>query len=107
MFGEKLRKLRVINRITQKELGNILGFSEAAIASWEKGRTEPDFDTLKSIANYFKVSVDDLILDEKIDPIEKLKQALKEAGLYNGDDDMSEEDLKKALQIVDMLKEKK
>ena len=104
MFGEKLRRIRAINNITQEELGEKLGFSKNAIYNWEKGRTEPDLETLKKIAEYFKVSVDELILDKPIDPIEKLRQALKEANLYNGDNDMSEEDFKKALQIVEMLK---
>lgn len=108
MFGKKLNYLRRINNITQEELGDILGFSKYAISSWESGRTEPDLKTINKISNYFNVTIDYLVNETEKQNIEKLKEILRETGLLNGEnEDMTEDDFKKAMKIVNMLKDKK
>lgn len=107
MFNEILKKLRKQKGVTQSDIAKLFDVGYTTISNWETGFSEPSIEQIKILADYFGVTVNYLLGVDNADPIEKLKQALKEAGLYNGDDDMSEEDLKKALQIVDMIKEKK
>ena len=58
LFGKVLRTLRQRNKLTQKQLADILGLSESAIGMYERGHREPDFETLECIADYFNVDMD-------------------------------------------------
>lgn len=53
---ERLKKLRKLKHVTQKELGNYLGVTQNAIFNWENGKTEPTAETIEKIAEYFDVS---------------------------------------------------
>ena len=56
-----LKILRSNCNVSQKDFAKALGVSQQTIASWEVGRTEPSNDWLKSIADYFNVSIDYLL----------------------------------------------
>ena len=64
MFNDQLRKLRREADLTQKELGDILKYKQTTIATWESGASQPDYETLKQIANFFKVSTDYLLSED-------------------------------------------
>lgn len=57
-FGKTLRKLRTENKMTQTELGKKLGVSEAAISKYESNKVRPSFDSMRTIAIIFSVSMD-------------------------------------------------
>ena len=57
----KLRELRKQKNLSIKELGAMLGLAESTISLYENGKREPDIATLIKIANYFNVSVDELL----------------------------------------------
>lgn len=61
-----LQKLRTSNNLTQEELAEKLFVSRAAISKWESGRGYPSIDSLKAIANYFGVTIDQLIRGEEV-----------------------------------------
>jgi transcriptional regulator with XRE-family HTH domain len=61
IFGLKLKELRVEQELSQRKLGNILGVCNQTVSSWENGSREPDLDTLRTISQYFEVSVDFLL----------------------------------------------
>ena len=65
-FNEKLQKLRTNEKLTQEELAEKLYVSRAAISKWESGRGYPSIDSLKAIAKYFHVTIDELIGSEEI-----------------------------------------
>ena len=60
-FHEKLKELRARRGITQEELAEALYVSRTAISKWESGRGYPNLDSLKAVAAYFSVTVDDLL----------------------------------------------
>jgi len=60
-FNEKLQKLRKQKGLTQEELANALFVSRAAVSKWESGRGYPNIDSLKAMAKFFSVTVDDLL----------------------------------------------
>lgn len=60
-FGERLRTVRKARRLTQEELGQILGFSRGTMSKYETGFLEPNLETLVKIARFFNVSVDYLV----------------------------------------------
>lgn len=61
MFGSVLRQLRGKRKLTQRELGKVLHISESTVGMYERGEREPDLETLKAIADYFRVETDFLI----------------------------------------------
>ena len=60
-FNEKLQQLRAHKGITQEELAQALFVSRTAISKWESGRGYPNIDSLKQLAKFFGVSIDELL----------------------------------------------
>lgn len=65
-FHEKLQELRKSKGLTQEELAEVLFVSRAAVSKWESGRGYPNIDSLKAIAQYFGVTVDQLLSGEQV-----------------------------------------
>ena len=65
-FHEKLQELRKSRSLTQEELAEALFVSRTAVSKWESGRGYPGIDSLKKIARFFSVTVDELICPEEI-----------------------------------------
>lgn len=61
IFGKNLKELRLEKGLSQQKLGEILGFCNQTISFWENGSREPDLDTILEIAQYFEVSLDELL----------------------------------------------
>lgn len=61
-FGERLRKLRKNEDLTQEQIAKDLNIVRSTYAYYEIGRTYPDFSTLIRIAQLFNVSTDFLLL---------------------------------------------
>lgn len=65
-FHEKLQELRKQKGLTQDELAAQLYVSRTAISKWETGRGYPSIDSLKTIADFFSVTVDELLSTNEI-----------------------------------------
>lgn len=65
MLSDILKDLRQRKDITQADLAEYLGITQQAVARWERRKSEPDIETLKTLANYFNVSVDYLVGNER------------------------------------------
>lgn len=65
-FHEKLQTLRKSRNLTQEELAESLFVSRTAISKWESGRGYPNVDSIKDIACFFSVTIDELLSSEKI-----------------------------------------
>ena len=65
-FHEKLQELRKGRGLTQEELAQALFVSRTAVSKWESGRGYPGIDSLKQIAAYFSVTIDELLSGEKL-----------------------------------------
>ncbi len=60
-FGNKLTELRTEKKLTQSELGDILGVSNKAVSKWENGSAMPRLDMMSKITEYFGVSIDEFL----------------------------------------------
>ena len=72
MIGDKLKKLRRNRDLTQEEVAAHIGISYQAISKWERGDGYPDITMLPTLANYFEVSVDELIGMDEISSANRL-----------------------------------
>jgi transcriptional regulator with XRE-family HTH domain len=60
-YGEILKKLRIERGLSQKELTDRLAINRSTYARYETSSTQPDFDTLKLLAEFFNVTTDYLL----------------------------------------------
>lgn len=60
-LGENIRRLRMANGITQEQFGYELGVSAQAVSRWENSATYPDITMLPMIADFFNVTLDELM----------------------------------------------
>jgi transcriptional regulator with XRE-family HTH domain len=65
-FNEKLQNLRKQKGLTQEELAETLYVSRTAISKWESGRGYPNIDSLKEIAKFFSVTIDELLSGDEV-----------------------------------------
>jgi transcriptional regulator with XRE-family HTH domain len=79
-IGERIRKIRESEGVSQRSLGISLGLSDKAISSYESGRTLPPLETLfrisielkKPIGYFIENSENEASVYERIDRTEKL-----------------------------------
>ena len=65
-FNEKLQELRKQRGLTQEELAQALYVSRTAISKWESGRGYPNIDSLKAIAKFFAITIDELLSGDEL-----------------------------------------
>lgn len=63
IIAKNIQRYRKLNRLTQLELANQLNYSDKSISKWERGEGVPDIYVLIELANFFGLSLDEL-LDE-------------------------------------------
>ena len=65
-FSEKLQQLRKRKGLTQEELAESLYVSRTAVSKWESGRGYPNIDSLKALAAFFGVTIDELLSGDEL-----------------------------------------
>ena len=63
-IGSKIYRLRREKNLTQEELAHQRKVSEKEIRDWENGVSVPSLAQAKELADFFSVTIDDLIGDE-------------------------------------------
>lgn len=54
----RIKELRMLNKMTQATLAGKLGIAQNTLSYWEKGTYDPDNESLQKIADLFECSVD-------------------------------------------------
>lgn len=62
LFAQRLRILRKERALTQEGLAALLNIRRSIIGAYEEGRAEPSLTRIKEIAEFFSVSIDNLVL---------------------------------------------
>lgn len=78
-IGEKIRLLRKKNDVTQDMLADQLGVTPQAVSRWESGVCYPDMNYLPLIADYFSVSMDELLCYNSLQKAQKVQEYMGEA----------------------------
>jgi transcriptional regulator with XRE-family HTH domain len=107
MFSKRLKDLRQEKEITQEDLGKVLNKTKNNISQYETNKREPDNDTLSRIAEYFNVSIDYLLGRSDICNPSNKDQLETTKAYHNLDaSGLSDEDIKKVEEYIDLLKQK-
>lgn len=81
-IGEKIYELRKKKNMSQEELANVLNVSRQTISKWETGESNPDFDKIVPLCNFFEISTDEFlrggnpVLEETLVRVNKRNKAL-------------------------------
>ncbi|MCL4441152.1 MAG: helix-turn-helix domain-containing protein [Firmicutes bacterium] len=125
-YGERIAHLREENGLTQEELSIKIGISRAALSHYEKNRRQPDYDTIRKLADFFGVSVDYVLGHTNIreTPEKVIDNALQDdpelmaiwleiknredlQSLFREVKPMTPENVKKVIRIIKALEEEK
>lgn len=60
-ISEEIKKNRETRNISQKELANKTGITQQAISLWENGFRSPNIEQCIKLADYYCISIDDLV----------------------------------------------
>ena len=77
-IGEKIRLLRKKNDVTQDKLADRLGVTPQAVSRWESGVCYPDMNYLPAIADYFSVTMDELLCYNGAQKAAKVEEYLEQ-----------------------------
>ena len=68
-LGDKIKKYREENRMTQRDIAEILEVEPGTVSKYESGMLEPNIESIKRLSETFGITVDELLKedDEKVD----------------------------------------
>ena len=82
-WNETLQKLRKNRGLTQEQLAEALFVSRTAVSKWESGRGYPSIDSLKAIAKFFGVTIDELLSGDELLTLAEEDHRQKEQRIRN------------------------
>ncbi len=77
-LGNRIARLRKRKDITQDQLAETMGITAQAVSKWENDITCPDITALPKLADFFNVTVDELLRGEAQDKVKLVP--IKEQG---------------------------
>lgn len=85
LIAKNLKFLRNKRNLTQQELAEKLGIKRSSIGAYEESRAQPKYDTLTNIADFFHVSIDQLVtLDLADGPVPDVRRVTDLSVDYTG-----------------------
>jgi len=63
-FGKNIKKIRGVKGLSQQAFAEVFSLKRATLGAYEEGRSEPKIDTIIKVANYFSISIDDMLTKE-------------------------------------------
>ena len=100
----RLKELRKELKYTQKDVADFLNISQPAYGNYESGNRQPDYDTLKKLADFFNVTVDYIL--GRTENESKLDELLskEEFALYGEIHALTNEEKKRVLDFIKFTK---
>ena len=107
---ERLKELRTAQKLTQQQMADYLGVDRTTYVKYETDKSEPTFDTLQKLADYFGVTVDFLMGRDTIEKpaatMEELKNREDMRMLFSLAKGATKEDVMQAVKIIEALRDK-
>lgn len=60
-IGKFIKKIRIKNNLTQKDLAEKYGVTYQAVSKWENGKNIPDIALLKQMSQDFNINIEDIL----------------------------------------------
>jgi transcriptional regulator with XRE-family HTH domain len=103
----RLELLRKEKNLSQNALAKKINMTQQRISAYEKGKREPDIETLKQFAEFFQCTIDYITGKSNVRNPEELKnvQFANHGGLNT--EGLGEEELKELQRQIDFIKKMK
>lgn len=75
-IGSKIKLLRTNKQITQEQLAAVINISGQAVSKWESDVSSPDISMLPILADYFGITIDEL-LDHRLNSLTNKEKFIK------------------------------
>ncbi|WBL20918.1 helix-turn-helix domain-containing protein [Zunongwangia sp. HRR-M8] len=83
-FGKNIRKIRNVKKLSQQAFAELFDLKRGTLGAYEEERSEPRIETIIRIANYFSISIDDLLTSElTVNKLLKFKDDLAFHGTFH------------------------
>lgn len=69
-YGQALKYQREINGLTQSELARKTGLKQENVSRWERGAVLPNIDFCVQLADFYGITIDELVGRDEIKPQE-------------------------------------
>lgn len=107
-FAQRLKQLRKQSNLTQEEFATKISKTRSTIAGYETERKEPDYETLKAIADFFNVSIDYLLGRTDIkNPYKEESGESETIAARHDEDEFTEEELQSIEQFKEFVRMKR
>ena len=89
-IGERIKKYRQTNNLTQENLAGMLHISSQAVSKWECGATNPDLSLIEPLTRIFHITSDELLginefaVDEKRQKYDNAHQKFRHSRDFGG-----------------------
>lgn len=107
-LGDRLKELRKKRKYSQEDLAKIIGINRGTYGQYEIGRRNPDYETLKKLAEFYGVTTDYLLgleKKEKEDSID-IKEALKNKRATWGGQELTPEQREILTEFFTMIRDR-
>ena len=84
LLASNIKRVRLVNRLSQKNMAVLIGTNQSTISSWERKVKEPDRKFIEKISDVFHIPVEALYSDDAYSYIWEMK--VKEAEAICSDD---------------------
>lgn len=117
-FGKKLKELRLERGLTQSDIGKLVHKGDSTVRMWELRNSEPDYETVSILADYFNVSIDYLLGRNEKSPTETGeaentpitipdKYSGIRVALNDGDKNLNQDDIDDIIRFINFTANKK
>lgn len=109
-FGANIRKIRTIKKLSQTDFAKLFELTRASVGAYEEGRAEAKIDKVIEIADYFNLTLDQLLRKKitvnEIIKYDKIEKVLNFANKKNNPKTNNKADLEEINKKLDFIIEK-
>lgn len=98
LFSINLKRIMLENGKTQSDIMKDLSFRQATVSDWLNGKKYPRMDKIEMLAQYFRISIDELI---SVSKQEKMSLSSLELALIKKYRQLSASDKQEILNMID------
>lgn len=98
LFSINLKRIMLENGKTQSDIVKDLSFRQATVSDWLNGKKYPRIDKIEMLAQYFRISIDELI---SVSKQEKMSLSSLELALIKKYRQLSASDKQEILNMID------
>lgn len=98
LFSINLKRIMLENGKTQSDIVKDLSFRQATVSDWLNGKKYPRMDKIEMLAQYFRISIDELI---SVSKQEKMSLSSLELALIKKFRQLSASDKQEILNMID------